>query len=83
MQNDVAAVNDKPKVSLPPKLILLSECQLQQVKKTIIMQKTVKDRVTTSGIIKKWHHQYKNSAKERADIRKYSSEVLQLPYHIR
>ena len=40
------------------------------------MRKTVGDRVTTSGIDKKWHHQYKYSAKERVDMGKYSTEVL-------
>ena len=40
------------------------------------MRKTVGDRVTTSGIDKKWHHRYKYSAKERVDMGKYSTEVL-------
>ena len=71
--NGIAAVlkrNNKPKVSLPSKLISLPECQLQQ------QQKTVRDEVTTSGIGKKWYNQYK---KERVVIRKYSTEMLRLP----
>ena len=74
--NGIAAVlkrNNKPKVPLPSKLISLSECQLQQ------QQKTVGDEVTTSGIGKKRYNQYKYSAKERVDIRKYSTEMLRLP----
>ena len=40
----------------------------------------VVEEVTTSGIGKKWHHQYNEYlAKERADIGKYSVEVLLLP----
>ena len=34
------------------------------------------DKVTISGTGKKRHCQYKYSAKERADIGKYSTEVL-------
>ena len=46
--------------------------------------KTVRDEVTTlSGIGKKWYHQYTmSSATERADIGKYSAEMLWLPYCI-
>ena len=37
--------------------------------------KTVGDEATTSGIGKKWRHQYNEySAKERVDIGKYASE---------
>ena len=69
--------NDKPKVTLPSKLISLSEHQLQQVNDHI--WKT--EKVTTSGIGKKRHHQYNEySAKERADIGKYSAEMLWVPY---
>ena len=42
------------KVTLPSKLNLLSEYQLQPVNDRI--RKTVGDKVTTSGIDKKWHH---------------------------
>ena len=35
LQNGTVAVNDKPKDSLPSKLISLSECQLQQVNEHI------------------------------------------------
>ena len=67
-----------PKVSLLSKLILLSEWQPQQVNDHI--QKSVGDEVTTSRICKKWHHQNnESSAEERADIGKYSAEVLWLP----
>ena len=70
--------NDKPTVPLPSKLISLSECQPQQVNDHI--QKTVGDEATTSGICKKWHHQYNESlAEERTDIGKYFAEVLRLP----
>ena len=45
--------------------------------------KTVGDKVTTNGICKKrWCH-YKYSAKERADIGEYSTEVLRLSYLLR
>ena len=64
---------DKPKVALPSKLNSLSECQLQQINDHI--QKTVRDKATTSGIGKKWHHQHNDySTKERPDISKYVSE---------
>ena len=66
------------KVPLPSKLISLSECQLQQENNHI--RKTVVDEVTTSGIGKKRQCQYEYSVKERVDIGKYSTEVLQLPY---
>ena len=58
--------NDKPKVPLPSKLILLSECQIQQENKH--MRKFVGDKVTTSGTGKKWRLQYKYSAKEKVNI---------------
>ena len=58
--------NDKPKVPLPSKLISLSECQIQQENNHI--QKFVGDKVTTGRTGKKWHHQYKYSAKERVNI---------------
>ena len=70
--------NDKTKIGLQSKLISLSECQLQQENDHI--QKTVGDKVTTSKMGRKRCYQYKYSAKERANIGKYSTELLQLPY---
>ena len=72
---------NKPKVAIPSKLVSLSECQLQQ-ENNYIYEK-LGDEVTTSGIGKKWHYQYKYSAKEKVDIGKYFSEVLWPPYLLR
>ena len=42
--------------------------------------KTEGDKVSTSGIGKKWCHQcYENSAKERVDIGKYYAEITAFP----
>ena len=46
--------NGKPKVPLPSKLISLSESQLQQESDHIRI--IVGDKVTKSGIGKKWYH---------------------------
>ena len=48
----------------------------------LYIRKTVGDEVATSGIGKKRHRQYKSSAKERANMGKYFTEVFLLPYLI-
>ena len=63
--------NDKSKVPLSSNLISYQSDT-----------KRLGDKVTTSGIGKKWCCQYEYSAKERMGIDKYFREVLRFPYII-